>query len=113
MRLISRYSSAPSVCKRTAVDAQKDAQTKPLPRDQLGQMVVGRGVGLEVTELLLLLGVQPPFTTSLFWRLVKAAVLVGQASVTQKGMPFTGRRGINLTIKQRYFLRRQLTIVTN
>ena len=36
-----------------------------------------RRVGLEVTELLLLLGVQPPFTTSLFWRLVKAAVLVG------------------------------------
>ena len=36
-----------------------------------------RRVGLEVTELLLLLGVQPPLTTSLFWRLVKAAVLVG------------------------------------
>ena len=34
-----------------------------------------RCVGLEVTELLLLLGVQPPFTTSLFWRLVKAAFL--------------------------------------
>lgn len=39
--------------------------------------VISRSVGLEVTELLLLLGVQPPFTTSLFWRLVKAAVLVG------------------------------------
>ena len=37
----------------------------------------GRRVGLEVTELLLLLGIQPPFTTSLFWRLVEAAVLVG------------------------------------
>ena len=36
-----------------------------------------RRVGLEVTELLLLLGVQPPLTTSLFWRLVEAAVLVG------------------------------------
>ena len=36
-----------------------------------------RRVGLEVTELLLLLGIQPPFTTSLFWRLVKAAVLIG------------------------------------
>ena len=35
-----------------------------------------RRVGLEVAELLLLLGVQPPFTTSLFWRLVEAAVLV-------------------------------------
>ena len=35
-----------------------------------------RRVGLEVTELLLLLGVQPPFTTSLFWRLVEAAVLI-------------------------------------
>ena len=36
-----------------------------------------RRVGLEVTELLLLLGIQPPFTTSLLWRLVEAAVLVG------------------------------------
>ena len=36
-----------------------------------------RRVGLEVTEPLLLLGIQPPLTTSLFWRLVKAAVLVG------------------------------------
>ena len=36
-----------------------------------------RRVGLEVTELLLLLGIQPPFTASLFWRLVEAAVLVG------------------------------------
>ena len=36
----------------------------------------GRRVGLEVTELLLLLGIQPPLTTSIFWRLVKAAVLV-------------------------------------
>ena len=35
-----------------------------------------RRVGFEVTELLLLLGVQPTFATSLFWRLVKAAVLV-------------------------------------
>ena len=35
-----------------------------------------RRVGLEVTELLLLLGIQPPFTTSLFWRLVKAAILI-------------------------------------
>ena len=35
-----------------------------------------RRVGLEVTELLLLLGIQPPFTISLLWRLVKAAVLV-------------------------------------
>ena len=40
-----------------------------------------RRVGLEVTELLLLLGIQPPFTTSLFWRLVKAAVLVGHTPV--------------------------------
>ena len=66
----------PVFCRCQAVDAQKDAQTRPLPRDQLGQMVVGRGVGLEVTELLLLLGIQPPFTTSLFWRLVKAAILI-------------------------------------
>ena len=35
------------------------------------------GVGLEVTELLLLLGIQPLLTTSLFWRLVEAAVLLG------------------------------------
>ena len=41
----------------------------------------GRCVGLEVTELLLLFGVQPPFTTSLFWRLVEAAVLVGHTSI--------------------------------
>ena len=40
-----------------------------------------RRVGLEVTELLLLLGIQPPFTTSLFWRLMKAAVLVGHTPV--------------------------------
>ena len=36
-----------------------------------------RRIGLEVTELLLLLGIQPPLTTSLLWRLVEAAVLVG------------------------------------
>lgn len=36
-----------------------------------------RRVGLEVTELLLLLGIQSPLTTSLLWRLVEAAVLVG------------------------------------
>ena len=35
-----------------------------------------RCVGLEVTELLLLLGIQPSLTTSLFWRLVKAAILI-------------------------------------
>ena len=48
--------------------------------------VDGRRVGLEVTELLLLLGVQPPLTTSLFWRLVEAAVLVGHTrSASQTG----------------------------
>ena len=36
-------------------------------------------IGLEVAELLLLLGIQPPLTTSVFWRLVKAAVLVRHA----------------------------------
>ena len=41
--------------------------------------VASRRVGLEVTELLLLRGIQPTLTTSLFWRLVKAAVLVGHA----------------------------------
>ena len=46
----------------------------PLRRDR-------RCVGLEVTVLLLLLGIQPPLTTSLFWRLVKAAVLVGHTPV--------------------------------
>ena len=35
----------------------------------------GRRTGLEVTELLLPLGEQPPLTTSLLWRVVKAAVL--------------------------------------
>ena len=39
-----------------------------------------RRVGLEVAELLLLLGIQPPLTTSLFLRLVKAAVIVGDTS---------------------------------
>ena len=38
-----------------------------------------RRIGLEVTQLLLLLGVQLPLTTGLFWRLVKAALLVGHA----------------------------------
>ena len=33
-------------------------------------------VGLEVKELLLLLGVQPPINSILFWRLMKAAVIV-------------------------------------
>ena len=41
----------------------------------------GGCVWLELHHLLLLLGIQPPLTTSLFWRLVKAAVLVGHASV--------------------------------
>ena len=36
-----------------------------------------RRVRLEGTELLLLLGIQPPLTTSLPWRLVEAAVPVG------------------------------------
>ena len=46
-----------------------------------------RRVGLEVTKLLLLLGVQPPLTTSLFWRLVEAAVLVGHTrSASQTGL---------------------------
>ena len=40
-----------------------------------------RCVGLEVTELLLLLGIQPPLTTSLLWGLVEAAVLVGHTPV--------------------------------
>ena len=45
-----------------------------------------RRVRLEVAELLLLLGVQPPLTTSLLWRLVKAAVLVGHnKSLSQTG----------------------------
>ena len=46
--------------------------------------MLGRRVGLEVTELLLLLGIQPTFTTRLFWRLVKAAVFAGHArSISQ------------------------------
>ena len=39
-------------------------------------LVIGRSVGLEEAKPLLL-GVQPPFTTSLLWRFMKAAVLVG------------------------------------
>ena len=41
----------------------------------------GNRVGLEVTELQQLLGIQSPFTTSLLWRLVKAAVLVGHTQI--------------------------------
>jgi len=41
----------------------------------------GRRVGLEVTELLPLLGIQPPLTTNLLWRLVEAAVLVRHMNV--------------------------------
>ena len=48
-----------------------------------------------------------------FWRIVKAAVLAGNTSITQKAMPFTEHGDINLGAKQRYLLRRQLTIVTN
>ena len=40
-----------------------------------------RRVWLEVTELLLLLGIQQSLTTSLLWRLVEAAVLVGHTPV--------------------------------
>ena len=36
---------------------------------------------LMAMTFLLLLGVQPPFTTSLLWRLMKAAVLVGHTPV--------------------------------
>ena len=39
--------------------------------------VHGRRVGLEVTGLLLLLGIQLPLTTSPLWRLVKTSVLLG------------------------------------
>ena len=41
-------------------------------------------VGLEVTQLLLLLGVQPPLTNSLFWRLLKVEVLAGHTSITSQ-----------------------------
>ena len=44
----------------------------------------GHRFGLEVTELLLLLGVHPPLTTRLFWRLVKTAALVGHTSITSQ-----------------------------
>ena len=44
---------------------------------------------------------------------MKAAVLAGNTSTTQKAMPFTEHGDINLRAKQRYLLRRQLTIVTN
>ena len=48
----------------------------PVRPDGYPLRVKRRRVWLEVTELLQLLGIQPPFTTNLFWRLVKAAVLV-------------------------------------
>ena len=56
----------------------------------------GRRVGLEVTELLLLLGIQPPLSPSLFWRFVKRAVLVGHGPIpSQTGWhtePYAMRR---------------------
>ena len=44
-------------------------------------------IGLEVTELLL--GIQPPIATRLFWRLVDAAVLLGIPEVLARlnGIP--------------------------
>ena len=39
--------------------------------------VEGPGVGTELSQQLLLLAVKPALTTSLLWRLVKAAVFVG------------------------------------
>ena len=53
--------------------------TNPIHRS-LRKEIVWR----EVTELLLLLGIQPPLTTSLLWRLVKAAVLIGHASTSSQ-----------------------------
>ena len=46
--------------------------------------VHSRRVGLEVTQLLLLLGVQPPLTNSFFWRLMKVEVLVGHTSIASQ-----------------------------
>ena len=64
--------------------------------------VHSRRVGLEVTQLLLLLGVQPPLNNSLFWRLVEAAVLVGHTSITsQTGWdtePFNVKRLLLLSL---------------
>ena len=51
----------------------------------------GRRVGLEVTELPVLLGIQPPLTTSPLWRLVKAAVL-DQVAAAEGAI----RSGVNL-----------------
>ena len=44
----------------------------------------GRRVGLEVTELLLLLGIQPPLTTSPLRRLVKYTNPVGYTSINSQ-----------------------------
>ena len=48
-----------------------------------------RRVGLEVEELLLLLGIRPPLTTSLFLRLVEAEVLLVTPELLARldGMP--------------------------
>ena len=55
-----------------------------------------------MTQLLLLLGIQPPLTTSFFWRLVEAAVLVGHAVVpSQNGWhiePFDVKRLLLLSL---------------
>ena len=64
--------------------------------------VHSRRVGLEVTQLLLLLGVQPTLTNSLFWRLMKVEVLAGHTSITsQTGWdtePFNVKRLLLLSL---------------
>ena len=68
--------AAASACESSAQagGAERNVAVRP---DGDPLRVDRRRIGLEVTELLLQLGIQPPLTTSLFWRLVKAEVLVG------------------------------------
>ena len=62
----------PSLCDRL----RRAWQNVVISPDGYPLRMHGCRVRLDVTELLLLLGIQPPFTTSLFWRLVKAAILI-------------------------------------
>ena len=67
----------------------------PLEGADLDPLGVDRGHGgFEVTELLLLFGVEPALTSGLWWWLVKAAVLVRHGAESGEGgtLKANGRR---------------------
>ena len=73
-RVVPQHSPSSHRLRRAGRNVAVGPDRDPLSVDR-------RRVGFEVAQLLLLLGIQPPFTTSLLWRLVKAAVLVGHTPV--------------------------------